>query len=134
MKKVTAAILVHNGKILIAKRKKNDPLKGKWEFPGGTVEYGETPEKCLRREIKEELDIDIDVGEFFGESIYQYDYGSIQLLAYRAYWITGEIGLMEHDDYEWVHIDRLNQYDLAPADIPLAEKIMKYDSLDFSTY
>ena len=127
MKKVTAAILVDNGKILIAKRKQNDPLKGKWEFPGGTVEYGETPEACLRREIKEELDIDVDVGEYFGESIYQYEHGAIQLLAYRAYWITGEITLMVHDEYKWVNIGRLLEYNLAPADIPLAEEIMKHD-------
>jgi 8-oxo-dGTP diphosphatase len=127
MKKVTAAILVDNGKILIAKRKQNDPLKGKWEFPGGTVEYGETPEACLRREIKEELDIDVDVGEYFRESIYQFEYGAIQLLAYRVYWITGEITLMVHDDYKWVNIGRLLEYNLAPADIPLAEEIMKHD-------
>lgn len=113
---------------MITKRKKDDPLKGKWEFPGGKLEYGETPEQCLRREIKEELDIDVDVGEFIGESIYQYNHGAIQLLAYRAYWITGEIALLAHEDYEWVNIGNLHEYDLAPADIPIAEEIMKYDS------
>lgn len=77
--------------------------------------------------MKEDLDIEVKVGEFFGESIYQYDHGTIQLLAYWVYWITGEIKLLEHNDYEWVHIDRLHQYDLIPADISLAKEVMKYD-------
>ena len=127
MKNVTVAILVHDGKILIIKRGKNDPLKRRWEFPGGTMEYGETPEECLRRKIKDELDIDVQVGDFFCESLYQYDHDSIQLLAYRVHWMTGEIGLQEHDDYEWVNSDRLHQFDLAPADIPIAEEIIKHD-------
>ena len=68
MKLVTAAILIKDNRILIAKRRINDKLAGNWEFPGGTIEYEETPEECLRREMKEEFDIDVTVGEYFGES------------------------------------------------------------------
>ena len=127
MKIVTAAILIKDSKILIAKRKAGDRLANKWEFPGGTVEDDESPEQCLKREMKEEFDIDVTVGEYFGESIYRYDHGSIKLLAYRTYWTGGEIQPKVHDDYKWVHISQLSDYDLAPADIPIAREVMKND-------
>lgn len=77
--------------------------------------------------MKEEFDIDVTIGEYFGESIYHYDHGSIKLLAYRTYWVGGEITMQAHDDYQWVHLGRLSQYDFAPADIPLAEEVMNHD-------
>ncbi|GAB6157839.1 hypothetical protein JCM39194_10390 [Desulfotomaculum varum] len=61
MKEVTAAIIINDGKVLIAKRAENQKLAGKWEFPGGKIESGETPEECLIREINEELGINIEV-------------------------------------------------------------------------
>ena len=127
MKSVTAAILIKDSKILIAKRKAGDRLANKWEFPGGTVEDDESPEQCLKREMKEEFDINVTVGEYFCESIYHYDHGSIKLLAYRTYWTGGEIQPKVHDDYKWIHISQLSDYDLAPADIPIAREIMKND-------
>ena len=70
---MTAAILVHNDRILIAQRRDPDNLAGKWEFPGGKIEHNETPQQCLIREMKEEFDIDVVIGEFFDESIYHYE-------------------------------------------------------------
>ena len=67
---VTAAIMERNGKIFIAKRSSNSRLPNKWEFPGGKVEVGETPEQCLRRELKEEFDIEVTIGDFVGSNIY----------------------------------------------------------------
>ena len=127
MKTVTAAILLQDDRVLIAQRRAGDKLANKWEFPGGTVEKGETPEQCLKREMKEEFEVDVMVGECIGESIYDYDHGSIRLLAYRTYWIGGEIDLKVHDDYKWVLVNQLNRYDLAPADIPIAKEIMRND-------
>ena len=123
MKKVTAAILIKDGLFLIAKRKKEDKLANKWEFPGGKIEKGETAEECLKREIKEELQINVKIGDFFGESLYYYPQGAIQLLAYWAYWESGGIELMVHDEYKWVSIKELDYYDFAPADIPLVKKL-----------
>jgi len=126
---VTAAILIKNDKVLIAKRLAGDKLGNKWEFPGGKIEEGETPEQSLRREMKEELNIEVLVGDFIGESIYHYDHGSIKLLAYRVFWEHGVIFLSDHEEYQWAPIDMLNDYDFAPADLPFVEKLRrnKYD-------
>jgi 8-oxo-dGTP diphosphatase len=123
MKSVTAAILVKNEKILIAKRRSTDKLGNKWEFPGGKIESGETPEKCLKREMMEEFEIEVSIGQYLGESIYRYEHGSIRLLAYRAYWERGDISTNAHDDFKWVSLDQLEKYDFLPADLPFVEKL-----------
>jgi 8-oxo-dGTP diphosphatase len=125
MIEVTAAILFNNDQLLIAQRRSTGRLPNKWEFPGGKVEPGETPEECLKREMDEEFSIDVSVGEFLGESIYHYDHGSIKLLAYRATWIAGDLILKDHKAIEWVKIDEIINYDFAPADIPFVEKIRR---------
>ena len=125
MVKVTAAILIHQNKILIARRKDNDPLAGKWEFPGGKIEQNETPEQCLTREMKEEFGIDVLVGEFFGESIYRYGPKTIQLLGYRAVWTAGKFSLNAHADYKWVSLEQLQDFDFAPADINFVNKLLR---------
>jgi 8-oxo-dGTP diphosphatase len=128
MKQVTAAILIKYTKILIAKRKADDSQANKWEFPGGTVEQNESPEACLKREMKEEFGIEVTIGEYIGESIYPYNHGVIKLLAYRAHWASGKIVLNEHADYRWVSSEQLTEYDFAPADIPIVEKLQhKYN-------
>jgi 8-oxo-dGTP diphosphatase len=121
MQTVTAAILTRDGKILIARRPATSRLACKWEFPGGKVEDGETPEACLARELKEELDIDVDVGALLGESVYHYEHGSIRLLAYETRWRGGRIVPRVHDEVKWVSPGELDGYEFAPADIPFAE-------------
>jgi 8-oxo-dGTP diphosphatase len=123
--RVTAAILIVDDRILIAKRKKGDHLANKWEFPGGKVEDGETPEECLKREMKEEFEIDVSIGEYLGESIYHYEHGSIKLLAYRTYWEGSDISLQAHDDLSWASLDQLPSYDFAPADVAFVEKLRR---------
>ncbi|SHH24036.1 8-oxo-dGTP diphosphatase MutT [Clostridium grantii] len=123
MKKVTAAIIIKNNLILIAQRGKNEKLAGKWEFPGGKIEANETPQQCLKREIKEELDLEIQVGKFFDESIYTYPNGKIKLLAYFAEIVNGDIKLSVHDEVKWVSINEIETFDSAPADILLVQKL-----------
>ncbi len=123
MVKVTAALIYNDGKLLIAKRKLSGKLPGKWEFPGGKLETGETPEDCLRRELKEELHIDTAIGDYFGESIYTYDHGTVQLMAYWVRWIGGHLTLSDHDEVQWVSVEELKSYDFAPADILFVEKL-----------
>ena len=122
--KVVAAILQKEDKILIARKKQGKPLAGYFEFPGGKIEEGETPEESLIRELMEEMNIKIAVKEYIGESIY--DYGNdkvISLLGYTAEIIDGEIKLSDHDRYEWVTLEQINNYKIAPADIPLINKL-----------
>jgi 8-oxo-dGTP diphosphatase len=121
--KVTAAILENDGQIIIAQRKSSDHLSGKWEFPGGKIEPGETPEECLARELKEEFDIDVTIGEPLGSNIHHYDHISIKLMAYRASWVGGEITMNDHKAYRWVTIDQLTEFDFAPADVPFVEML-----------
>jgi len=117
---VVAAILENiNGEVLIAKRKHGKIMAGYWEFPGGKVEENEQPEHSLVRELQEEMNIDIEVGTFVGESIYSYERGTIRLLAYRGKIINGEIQLIDHDEYKWITPLSLMNYKLAPADIPI---------------
>lgn len=118
-KTVTAAILEQDGCVLLAQRPESDPLAYLWEFPGGKVEHGETPQECLRREMEEELGIHVEVLSFFGESHYRYDHGEIQLKAYRVRWVSGQIRPTAHADVRWVPLDHLDRYPVAPADRPL---------------
>jgi len=125
MLKVAAAILTLNGKVLIAKRKPDDKLANKWEFPGGKIEAGESPEECLRREMREEFKVDVSVGRFFGESRYHYEHADIHLMAYLARWEKGELEPTSHSEYRWVRIDDLDRYDFAPADKPIVKKLQE---------
>jgi len=120
---VTAAILFYNGRLLIAKRKETGKLPDVWEFPGGKVEAGETPEDCLKREMEEEFNIGVTIGACLGEGIYHYNHGTIKLIAYRTTWVAGELTIRDHQAIEWVKIDDLANYNFAPADIPFVEKL-----------
>lgn len=123
MQDVTAAIIINDGKVLIAQRAEKQKLAGRWEFPGGKVEAGETPEECLVREIEEELGIKIKVDSFFGENVYEYDTGTIRLLAYKAKWVGGEFKLTDHSQIKWVRPEELEDHDFAPADIFFIKKL-----------
>lgn len=118
---VVAAILENEkNEILIAKRKKDKILGGFWEFPGGKVEKGETPKESLIRELKEEMNVDIEIVEYIGENIYHYERGNINLIAFKAKILNGNIQLVDHEEYVWTEVYKLKDYKLAPADIPIA--------------
>jgi len=123
MKEVTAAIIMKDNKVLIAQRAPSENLAGKWEFPGGKTEPGETSQECLKREIREELEVDIEVLALFGESVYAYHSGTIKLVAFWCKWISGEFTLNVHSHIAWVYSHDMDLYDFAPADIPLVEKL-----------
>ena len=123
MKEVTAAIIIDNNKILIAQRGKNENLAGKWEFPGGKIEIDETPQQCIKRENREELEVDIVVGNYLGESICTYSNSKIKLIAYFATILSGDIKLSVHDKVEWITISEFDEYEFAPADIPFIAKL-----------
>lgn len=123
MKIVTAAILEDNGKYLIARRGPGQNLEGFWEFPGGKVEPGELLEECLVREIKEELNLDIEVLNKFHEVVHNYDKGTIKLVAFTTKIISGDLSLNVHDEVRWVLPGEMLTLQLAPADVPIAERL-----------
>ena len=120
---VTAAINEKAGAVLIVRKAPGKRHAGRWEFPGGKVEAGEGPEDCLQREIMEELGIRVRVDGFVCESRYRYPHAAIRLLAYRVEWLSGDIRLSDHDDAAWVRPQGLADWDLLPADRPIAQAV-----------
>ena len=123
MKIVTAALIFKDGWYLLCQRGKSDKLAGKWEFPGGKLEKGETPEECLIREIREELCLQINIDGHFCDSLYRYAEGTILLKAYRVTVTGGTMRLTVHSDAEWVEAAKLRDYDLLPADVEIAARL-----------
>jgi len=121
---VTAAIIVKNGKVFAARRKSGIHLAGFWEFPGGKLESGETPEQCLSRELQEEFSITTRVGAFIGESVFDYGTKVVRLMAYQVEHMAGDFELIDHDQSRWLALDELNSVEWAPADIPLVEQYL----------
>jgi len=121
--KVTAGIIRDKDKVLITRRAPKENHAGGWEFPGGKVEENETPEECLARELKEELHLDVSIGEFCTQVTHDYGHININLLAYYCIIVEAEIQVSVHDKYQWVKINDLLKYDLLPADIPIARKV-----------
>lgn len=119
---VVAALIKKDGKVLIAKRSTGDEnVFGKWEFPGGKLEKEETEKQALVREIKEEFEMNIKVKGFITNNLCEYPTKKIDLRLYECEYIDGDFKLHDHSDYNWVEIDKLFEYDLALADIPLAK-------------
>ena len=123
--RVTAAILENNGRIIIARRGPGDHLAGKWELPGGKVEAGERPEQCLARELREEFNLTVSVGECVGTSIHRYGHVTIELLVYRVTWQSGEPVALVHAEFRWATPEELRNFAFAPADLPFVRKLEK---------
>jgi len=123
---VLGAIIEKEGKILIARRMIGQSMAGKWEFPGGKLEPGETEKECLKREIHEEMKVDIEVLDFFAESKYGMGKTEINLKCYKAKLVSEDIKLFNHDVIVWVTLDELLNYNMPPADVVIAKKL-KYE-------
>lgn len=125
MNHVVVAIIKKDGKILIARRTGDDPLEGKWEFPGGKVEHGETPEECARREVREELGIIVNVEAFLCSVEYTYAHTSVNISAYTASFISGEISQNEYQEIKWVRPSALGLYDFPEANRPILQMLAR---------
>lgn len=126
MIKVVAALIENDTKILLAKRSTGDiNVLGKWEFPGGKVEQDENEFDAIEREIKEEFELTIKAKEFITNNVCEYPTKVVDLRLYKCDYVSGEFNLHDHSEYKWVDKEKLLEYDLAPADIPLAEYVRK---------
>lgn len=124
MMRVAGGVIVAGGRVLIAQRKRGRREELKWEFPGGKVEPGETPEACLARELWEELEIETRVGALVGRSICVYPWATVELLAFWVELVAGEPRLHDHEDVRWVAPAELSGYDFAEADLPIVRAVM----------
>ncbi|MCC5911775.1 MAG: (deoxy)nucleoside triphosphate pyrophosphohydrolase [Clostridiaceae bacterium] len=126
MIEVVAAILINENKeIMIARKKTGKPLSGLWEFPGGKIEERETPEESLKREIMEEMNLTIEILNYFATNIHDYGDKKIKLIAYMAKVVDGKLKLKDHDKVEWVESQNLHRYQFAPADVDFVKILME---------
>jgi 8-oxo-dGTP diphosphatase len=120
---VTAAVITHEGRLLIARRKADVPYPLLWEFPGGKVEKNEDPRDCVVRELREELDIDITVDGIYDVVYYRYPERPVLVLAYRCRWAGGTVRNLDVTEHYWAMPDELPAFDFLPADLPLVERL-----------
>ena len=120
---VVGAVLLEDGKILATKRNDDRILGTLWEFPGGKVEVGETPQQALVRELVEEFDDEITVGAKVATSSHEYDFGVVNLTAYYAKFLTHNFDLIAHSKVEWITQDQLATLKWADADQAIADAL-----------
>jgi len=122
---VAAALVDQNGRILVQKRPAGKPMAGLWEFPGGKVEIGETPEAALVRELKEELGIDVDEADLEPVAFASEALGArhLILLLYVGKKWSGDVRSAELQDVQWLEIEAIRNLPMPPADGPLVQKL-----------
>jgi 8-oxo-dGTP diphosphatase len=120
---VCGVIYNEHGQVLICRRAQHKSLSGYWEFPGGKMEPNELPEQSLSRELLEELGMEVLVQDFLAEVMHKYEDFAIKLVAYRCAFISATYILSDHDRYTWVFPQELVNFELATADIPIAEQL-----------
>ena len=122
---VVCALIMKDGKCLIARRSKDDHLKGRWEFPGGRRVGLEDEKKTLQRAFDEVLKINVDIKDYLTHSICEYPGHIVDLKLYECNYISGDFNLTIHSEYKWVNIEELLDYDLADADVVLSKFLIK---------
>ena len=121
---VVCGIIWKDDKVLIAKRKPEKSLGGYWEFPGGKVEQNEDPIDSLKRELLEELGLEISNIYYFGQNIHEYETFSIELIAFECVFEKATFELKDHDDVAFVNIESIKAYNLAPADLFFVDQLI----------
>lgn len=121
--RVVCGIIFKEDKILLCRRKPEKSLGGYWEFPGGKVESHESENEALIRELREELAMKVEICKHFKTIIHQYEQMQIELIAYTCKFIQADFILTDHDEIKWVGKRELLSFNLAPADVPIAEAV-----------
>ena len=125
--RVSAAVIHRDGKILATQRGYGE-YKGKWEFPGGKREEGESGEEALEREIREELDSKVKIEKLICTTDYDYPTFHLTMDVYLSTLIEGKLTLLEHEDAQWVSLDSIDDLDWLPADWSVIDEIKKHFS------
>lgn len=122
---VVAALIWQDGKFLICQRPAHKARGLLWEFVGGKVEPGETKQQALIRECREELDVQIAVGDMFMEVIHTYPDLTVRLTLFHATIRRGRIKKLEHNDIRYITTSQIPEYDFCPADVDILQKLME---------
>jgi 8-oxo-dGTP diphosphatase len=123
--RVVAALLERDdGKVLITQRRPQAFMPLKWEFPGGKVEPGETDQQALARELTEELDIQVEVGEHFMGLNHSYPEFELDFQVYRCRLLSGEPKKVAVHNFRWVTVNDLDNYEFPPADLPTVKQLL----------
>ncbi len=129
---VTCALIMDGDQVLVTQRSESMPHPLKWEFPGGKLLSGETPERCIVREIREEIGIMVTVRELLPTVRHTYGKEIVKLIPFVCEWVDGEIRLVEHLRYQWVPLYELEHMDWLEADVEvvhlLKNKYLPYRS------
>ncbi|WP_297430143.1 (deoxy)nucleoside triphosphate pyrophosphohydrolase [Clostridium sp.] len=123
---VVAAIIKHDNKILATRRGYGD-FENMWEFPGGKIETGETREEALIREIKEELELDIEINDYLTTVNYDYSNFHLTMHCFICTISGGKLHLNAHNDAKWKTLEELSELNWVPADILVVEKLREYE-------
>ena len=124
MLSVTCAIIRRHGKILAAQRAQDTHLGGKWEFPGGKVDDGESEESCIVREIREELGVEIRLTRRLPDSVHDYGDKQIRLIPFECELVDGEPVATEHASIDWFTVAEMSHLDWCEADLPIVEEVV----------
>ncbi|MDO4493733.1 MAG: (deoxy)nucleoside triphosphate pyrophosphohydrolase [Clostridia bacterium] len=124
MTEVVAALIANGDRFLICRRPENKSRALLWEFPGGKIEPGETPEAALERECMEELGIRTKVHSLYAEAVHDYPDISIRLLLYRTEILSGTPVALEHAELRWIAPEDIPQFAFCPADMPFAGELL----------
>jgi 8-oxo-dGTP diphosphatase len=122
---VVAAVVIHDGRVFAAQRGYGK-FKDKWEFPGGKIEPGETPQQALAREIREELAVEVEVGDLLDTIETDYPDFHLSMGCYLCRVRSGQFMLLEHETARWLDAEHLDSVDWLPADRSLLDKIRPY--------
>ncbi|MBQ8425041.1 MAG: (deoxy)nucleoside triphosphate pyrophosphohydrolase [Clostridia bacterium] len=124
---VVAGVIEFDGKILCMQRDKGkfEYVSYKWEFPGGKIEEGETKQEALARELREEMEMEVDVNEHLTDVYYEYPDFTMNMYCFKCKAHSDKFVLNVHHDFKWLKKEDLMSVDWAPADVPIVEKILE---------
>lgn len=123
--KVVCGIIFKDNLVLICRRKPEKSLGGYWEFPGGKVEDGESYQDSLKRELVEELNLKVEIKQHFFDTVHYYDKSAIELISFICETENIPFESTDHDQLDWVKVNDLLNWKLAPADIPIAKELIE---------
>lgn len=118
-------MIARPGEILATRRPHGSHLEGHWEFPGGKLEAGESPEECLARELREELGVEAEIGSILEVVYHRYPDKTVLLLFYACRLVSGEPSALESEELRWVRLAEIQELGWAPADVPFVKKLSR---------